>query len=316
MAEKKIVAVVGATGTQGGGVVRAIQRDVKGPFTARGLTRNPASDRAGALRDLGAEVVAADLDDVESLKHAFRGAHGVYCVTNFFEHFAPDREIAQAGNMAAAAKAEGVAHVIWSTLDDTRAWMPLSDDRMPTLMGKYKVPHFDAKAEANERFTDAGVPVTFLYTSFYWDNFIYLGSGPKPRPDGELALTFPLGDARLPAMAAEDIGKCAYGIFRAGQEYIGRTVGVCGEQLTGNEMAAALTRALGRTVHYNDVPPEVYRSFGFPGAEDVGNMFQFMRDFNEDVCRSRDPATARALNPELLTFQDWLDRYADRIPLD
>ena len=106
--------------------------------------------------------------------------------------------MAQAGNMAQAAKAAGVQHVIWSTLEDTRDFVPLDDDRMPTLQGKYKVPHFDAKGEADHVFTDAGVPTTFLLTSFYWENFIYFGMGPKRGEDGKLALTFPMGDAKLP----------------------------------------------------------------------------------------------------------------------
>src|ERR1039458_1485816 len=135
--------------------------------------------------------------------------------------------------MAGAAKAAGLDHVIWSTLEDTRRWVPLGDNRMPTLMGKYKVPHFDAKGEANALFSAAGVPVTFLLTSFYWDNFIHFGMGPQKGPDGRLAITFPMRDKKLPGIAAEDIGKCAYGIFKRGGEFIGKTVGISGEQLTG-----------------------------------------------------------------------------------
>ncbi len=144
MAEKKVIAVVGATGAQGGGLVRAITSDPDSPFTARALTRDTTTDKAKALAELGAEVVAANIDDVESLKTAFAGAHGAYCVTFFWEHFSPEMEIAQATAMAQAAKEADVQHVIWSTFEDTRNWVPLSDDRMPTLMEKYKVPLFDA----------------------------------------------------------------------------------------------------------------------------------------------------------------------------
>lgn len=316
MAEKKIIAVVGATGAQGGGLVRAILHDPRGGFAVRAITRDAQSDKAKALARLGAEVVAADVDDEASLRKAFEGAHGAYCVTFFWAHFSPEKELAEVGHMARAAKAAGVQHVIWSTLEDTRRWVPLSDNRMPTLMGKYKVPHFDAKGEANRLFTDLGVPTTFLLTSFYWDNFIFFGMGPKKGPDGQLAITLPMDDKKLPGMAAEDIGKCAYGIFKKGREFIGRTVGITGEHLTGAQMAAAFTRALGRTVRYNPVPPEVYRGFGFPGAEDLGNMFQFKRDFQEAFCGARDPAVARALNPELQTFEQWLTRNKDRIPLE
>ena len=316
MAEKKMIAVVGATGAQGGGLVRAILNDKESGFTARALTRTPNSDKAKALATLGVEVVAADIDNSESVKKAFDGAYGAFCVTNFWEHFSAEKEVAQARNMAQAAKQAGVQHVIWSTLDDTRKKVPLSDNRMPTLMGKYKVPHFDGKGEADPLFTQAGVPTTFLLTSFYWDNMIYFGMGPKKGPDGKLAITMPMGDKKLPGIAAEDIGKCALGIFRKGKEYIGKTVGIAGEHLTGAQMAAAMTKALGKEVRYNDVPPEVYRSFGFPGADDLGNMFQYKRDFEQDFCGARDLKVSRSLNPELQTFDQWLAKNKGRIPLE
>lgn len=316
MANKKIIAVVGATGAQGGGLVRAILNDKESGFAVRALTRNVNSDKAKALAQQGIEVVAADIDDVESVKKAFDGAYGAFCLTNFWEHFSAEKEVAQAKNMAKAAKQAGVQHVIWSTLEDTRKWVPLSDNRMPTLQGKYKVPHFDGKGEADQVFGQAGAPTTLLLTSFYWDNMIYFGMGPKKGPDGKLAITMPMGDKKLPGIAAEDIGKCALGIFKKGREYIGKTVGIAGEHLTGAQMAASLTKALGREVRYNDVPPEVYRSFGFPGADDLGNMFQFKRDFNDDFCAARNLAVSRALNPELQTFDQWLGQAKNRIPLE
>ncbi len=315
MAEKKIIAVVGATGAQGGGLVRAILNEPHSGFTARAITRDANSDKAKELAKLGAEVVAADIDDAESLKRAFAGAYGAFCVTFFWAHFSPDKELAEAKAMAQAAKHAGLQHVIWSTLEDTRQWVPLSDNRMPTLQGKYKVPHFDAKGEANQFFTALGLPVTLLNTSFYWDNFVYFGMGPKKGTDDKLAITMPMGDKKLPGIAAEDIGKCAFGIFKKGREFIGKTVGIAGEHLTGAQMAAALTKALGQEVRYNDVPPEVYRSFGFPGADDVGNMFQFKRDFNQDYCGARNLDFSRTLNPALQTFEKWLAQNKSLIPL-
>ncbi|AGA33810.1 HSCARG protein [Thioalkalivibrio nitratireducens DSM 14787] len=282
----------------------------------RALTRHAASEKARELAALGGEVVEANLDDPESLQRAFQGAHGAYCVTNFWEHFSPDKELAQAGNLAQAAKAAGVEHVIWSTLEDTRRWVPLTDDRMPTLMERYKVPHFDAKGEAEHLFSELGLPTTFLLTSFYWDNLIHFGLGPKRGHDGVLAIAFPMGNRKLPGIAAQDIGRCAYGVFRQGQEHIGKTVGIAGEHLSGPEMAVALTEALGQEVRYHDVPPEVYRGLGFPGAEDLGNMFQFKRDFNDDFCRARDPERARSLNPGLQNFRQWLAENGTRIPID
>lgn len=315
MADRKIIAVVGATGAQGGGLVRAALADPQGGFAVRALTRNPGSDKGRALASAGAEVVAADLDDVTSLERAFAGVHGAFCLTNFWEHFSVDKELAQAGNMARAAKSAGVRHAIWSTLEDTRKWVPLESDRMPTLQGKYKVPHFDGKGEADEKFRQAGVPITFLLTAFYWENFIYFGSGPKPGADGELALTFPLGEAKLPGIAVEDIGKCAYAIFRRGEEFVGKTVGIAGEHLSGAEMAAAMSAALGRKIRYVDVPPEVFRNFGFPAADDIGNMFQFKRDFTDYYRGARSLEFTRSLNPELQSFSAWLERNKGQIPL-
>ena len=315
MAEKKIIAVLGATGAQGGGLVRAILADRNGEFAARAITRHPDSEKGRALEAAGAEVVAADLDDQKSLERAFTGVHGVFAVTNFWEHFSPERELTQAGNIARAAKAAGVKHVVWSTLEDTRQFVPLTDDRMPTLGGKYKVPHFDAKGEADQLFRDAGVPTTFLLTSFYWDNLIYFGAGPQRTPDGSLALIFPMDEKLLPAIAVEDIGKAAYAIFKRGGEFIGQTVGIAGQHLTGEQMASALSRALGQEIRYLNVPPEVYRSFGFPGADDLGNMFQFKRDFNEYFCGARNLEFSRSLNPELQTFDQWLAAHAEKIPL-
>lgn len=314
--QKKIIAVVGATGAQGGGLARAILADQDGEFAVRALTRKPDSEPARQLDERGAEVVRADLDDPESVERAFEGAYGAFCVTNFWEEFSPEKELAQARTMAEAAARAGHRHVIWSTLDDTRRWVPLSDDRMPTLMERYKVPHFDAKGEADAFFREAGVPTTFLQTVFYWDNFIHFGLGPKEDEEGILTLTFPLDDKKLPSMAAEDIGKCALGVLKRGEEFVDRTVGIAGGYPTGEEMAAVLTDALGREVRYRSIPPEVYRNLGFPGADDLGNMFQFKRDFNEEYCASRDVELARELNPELMSFEDWAAAWADRIPLE
>ena len=316
MSEKKIIAVMGATGAQGGGLVRAILADPGGDFAVRAVTRKASSEKAQELAKLGAEVVEADVDDVESLKKAFAGAHGAYCVTFFWEHFSPEKETAHIRAMATAAKEAGVEHVVWSTLEDTRKWVPLSDDRMPTLMDKYKVPHFDAKGEGDAIFTELGVPTTFLLTSFYWDNLIHFGMGPKKGPDGVLAITMPMGEGKLPGIAAADIGRAAYGIFKKGPGLAGQTVGIAGEHLTGAEMAAALGRAQGQEIRYNDVPPDVYRGFGFPGAEDLGNMFQFKRDFQDVFCGARPVDKSRELNPSLQSFDAWLAENKDRIPLE
>lgn len=315
MSEKKIIAVLGSTGAQGGGLVRAILDDPSGGFIVRAITRDPLSDKAKALAALGAEVVAGDVDDEASLQRAFAGAYGAYCVTFFWTHFSPEKERAEAAAIARAAKAAGLRHVIWSTLEDTRQRVPVSDPRMPTLQGNYKVPHFDAKGESNQEFLAAGVPTTLLYTSFYWDNLIHFGMGPRKGQDGKAVFALPMGDKKLPGIAAEDIGRCAYGVFQRGDELIGKSVGIAGEHLTGREMAAALGQALGQPVDYYPVPFDDYRKLGFPGADDLGNMFQYKHDFEAEFCGARSVTFSRALNPRLQTFAEWLDANKGRISI-
>ena len=315
MSNPRIIAVVGATGAQGGGLVRAILADPSSGFRARAITRKASGDKAAELRKLGVEVVEADLDNEDSLAKAFDGAYGAYCVTNYWEHFTPAKEVSQAGNMALAAKSANLKHVVWSTLEDTRKRVPLSDNRMPTLMEHYKVPHFDAKGDADSAFVDAGVPTTYLLTAFYWENLIYFGMGPKKGPDGKFTFTLPMGKAKLSGIAAEDIGKSAYGIFKQGTKWIGKRVGIAGDHVTGAQMAADLSKALGKDVAYNEVSPAVYRGFGFPGADDLGNMFQYYTEFEQEFVAARSVDTARSLNPELLTFKGWLSQFGSRIPV-
>lgn len=313
MANSKVIAVVGSTGAQGGSLARAILADPAGGFACRAITRDPNKDKARALAAKRAEVVQADLDDVDSLRKAFGGAYGAFCVTNFWEHFSAEKEKAQARNLADAAKASGLKHVIWSTLEDTRKLMVPGDKRMPMLQEKYRVPHFDAKAEADAFF--AGLPVTYLVTSFYWDNIYAFGLAPKKGDDGVYGWTFPMGDKRLAGIAVEDIGKVAYGIFKAGQQHIGKTVGITAENLTMDQISEKLARGLGVRVKYTAVEPDAYRGFGFPGADELGNMFQVYRDFEKEVLGARSSDVARSLNPSLQSFDQWLAANKTKITL-
>lgn len=313
MSDKKLIAIFGATGAQGGGLARAIANDPNSPFIARAITRHPDSDKARALAALGIEVVAADADDPSTLDAALAGAYGAFCVTNFWEHFSAEREGEQASAMARATKRAGVQHVVWSTLEDTRNWVPLDDNRLPTLNGKYKVPHFDGKGAVDDVFAKEGAPTTYMMAAFYWENFIYFGMGVRPGENGELVLTLPLGGVKLPGIGAEDIGRCAYGIFKRGTSTVGQRIGIAGDSLSGADMAAKMAKALGRPVHFYDVPFDTYRGLGFPGAEDLGNMFQFQAIRGEEFQRSRDPIASRALNPALQDFDAWLAVNASRM---
>lgn len=310
-----IITVFGATGAQGGGLARAILEDPDRRFAVRAVSRKPDSDAALALARAGAEVVVADLDDASSVQRALDGAYGAFFMTNFWEHFSAERELAQAHVMAAAAAQAGIRHAIWSTLEDSREQLPADGIRMPVLQGKYNIPHFDAKGEANRFFARQRVPTTYLYTSGYWENLIHFGMGPKRRADGTLALAFPTGEKKIPWIAAEDIGRSAFGVFLRGDSQIGRHVGIAGDHLTGAELATHLGSALGQRVEYEAVTADEYRALGFPGADELGNMFQFKRDFEESYCARRNLDDARSLNPRMATFPQWLAQNKARIPL-
>ena len=306
--EAKIIAVVGGAGATGGGLARAILADPAGGYACRAITRTPDSTAARALADQGATVMRADLDDLDSLVAAFDGAYGAFCLTSFFEHFDPEREVTQAANLARAAAAAGVQHAIWSTAEDTRRRYPLSDDRMPTLLGRFKVPQWDAKSEGDVRFDDVGVPTTYLLTPFHWEAWVFGLGAPQPGPDGVLTATMPLGDALLPGIAAEDIGRCAYAVFRGGEEFLGKTIGIAGEHVTGERLAAGLARVYDEPVRYQSLPVEVFRSLPVPGIGVAANMFQYVAECNDDYCRPRDVRLARRLNPSLLGFDAWVSR--------
>jgi len=313
MADKKIIAVIGATGAQGGGVVRAILADADGQFTARAITRKPASEKARALAAQGVEVVAGDADDPATLEEAFAGAYGAFCVTNFWEHGEPERELRQATALARATKKAGLQHVIWSTLEDTRKDVPLDDPRLPTLRGGYKVPHFDAKGEADAVFEAEAAPSSYILAAFYWDNLIHFGMGPRRQPDGSLVFALPLGGQKLPGIAAEDIGGCVYGLFKRGPSAARQRFGIAGEILSGDEMAAKLGKAIGQPVKFQDVPFDVYRGLGFPGADDLGNMFEYHMLLGDRFLAARDPKTARELYPATRDFDQWLRDKAGQI---
>jgi uncharacterized protein YbjT (DUF2867 family) len=214
-------------------------------------------------------------------------------------------ELAQAETAARAARDAGVQHLVWSTLEDTRLFFGARDD-VPSLDdGRYKVPHFDAKGEADDLFTKYGVPTTFLRTTFYFDAFITT-MRPTRNADGTLTITLPMGEKRLSGIASEDIGRNALAILKR-PDLIGQTVSVAGDHLTGDQYAAALTEALGEKVTYNSPTLDEYRQYPFPMAVEMANMFQFYAENHDDFTGDRDLAKVRELNPDLESFEMWLD---------
>ncbi|WP_431953707.1 NmrA/HSCARG family protein [Actinacidiphila sp. bgisy167] len=321
MSEQRVIAVVGATGRQGGGLVDAILADTEGQFRVRALTRDASSPAARRLASRGAEVVAADLDDEPSLVAALEGAHGAFVMTNFWAELTPEQEAArsrvdmeleQAANAARAARAAGVRHVVWSSLEDTRPFFERTGDRVPRPMAGYTVPHMDVKAAADAFFDEMEVPTTFLRTAWFYEN-LFLGMGPVRTEEGELILTIPLAHHRLAAHAAADIGRTALGLFRAGPEYIGRTVGIAGDHLTGEEMAAALSDAVGEKVAYRPYTWDEFRGFGFPHAVEFANNLQFMAENEAEFTAARDVEWTRGINPRLESFTSWAQDHKEAL---
>jgi len=304
MSGKRVITVLGATGTQGGAVARVLLAD--GEFRVRAVTRDAGSGRARELAGLGAEVVEATLDDRGSLRTAFDGAYGAFLVTPYWEHRSPTRELAEVENLIGAAAAAGLQHVVWSTLEDTREAIAADDDRMPTIDGGYRVPHFDVKGGAADAlFARSGLPTTYLLVSFYWDNLLALQK-PQRDPDGTLALHLPIGDTAIAGTSSDDIGHAVLQVLRRPAETIGATIPVAGEHLTGDQIAAALGAVIGEPVAYRPPTPEQVRGLGFPGADELGNMFQYYAEFPESYLGRRDLEVARAFNPQWLTLADFL----------
>ncbi|MFS8097355.1 NmrA/HSCARG family protein [Lentzea alba] len=309
MSEQKIIAVVGATGVQGGAVSRALLAD--GEFAVRALTRSVDSAGAQELAALGAEVVAADLYDVDSLRKAFDGAYGAYLVTPFFTHLSAAKELEEVGNLVTAAA--GLQHVVWSTLEDTREVISLDDDRMPTLDEKYKVPHFDVKGgEADALFEKAGLPTTYVRMSFYWNNMLR-DLAPRRGEDGTLSLSLPMGDSKISGIAGEDIGKAVVSVLKRPSETIGQTIGLGTEHLTGEQVAEAFSAVLGETVKYEPLSHNGFRGLGFPAAIELGNMFQYYTEFPQHILSRRETAQTRSIVPTWLTLKEFLAAHREEI---
>lgn len=338
--DKKLIAVMGATGAQGGAVIQAFHTlatkndsNSSSIYEIRAISRNPNSKKAKALVEglLVKEVVKADADDEDSLVAAFQGCYGAFVVTDFWQDCNVQHEIETTRTIQNAAKRARLQHVVLSTLDDTRTLIEKADNKdtwkvlPPTELGMY-VPHFDGKGQAAEEFAKH-VPTTKLLTTFYLENFINLGMGPRKQKNNKessdassYAITFPMGNSKLSMVSTLDIGKVACACFQNPEMTIGKTVGVQSDALTCEEIAQCFSQALGVPVVYNDVSEEVYAEFlGFPGAEDLANMFRFYKEFEVYFVNSRTKALsedASLMNKVkelggLYTFQSWLDANVD-----
>jgi uncharacterized protein YbjT (DUF2867 family) len=293
---KKKILVFGATGGQGGSVARELLK--RGRFDVRAITRNPQSPAAQALRALGAEVVQGDLDDRATLDAALEGVYGVFGVTNFWEHF--EKEGEQGRTLVEAVAAANVQHFILSSLP------PIAK----ATNGALNSPHFDLKAEHEELTRKLGIPATFVHVAFYYENFLAFFP-PRPTGDGSYQFGFPQGDTPLAAVAVEDVGLIVAPLFEQPEKYIGRTLKVVGDELPASVYAEAMSRATGLDVKYAHIPREVFAGFGFPGASDVADMFEFYRIHTPS--RVAEIAENRAIAPGMQTFDQWLQKNGEKL---
>jgi uncharacterized protein YbjT (DUF2867 family) len=286
---RKLIAVVGATGQQGGSVVRALQ--AQGQFAVRALTRDP-----GKHRNLADEVVAADLGRPETLKAAFAGAHGVFVVTNAWE--SGTDELKQATAAVRAAKDAGVQHFIWSTLPDVEA----------ISRGKLQVPHFTHKAKAEQIVREAGFANhTFVIAPFYYQNLTG-ALAPQKQADGSVGWALPI-DPTVRAIHMGDIGEIGNivaGAF-AHPELVGHGehLPLVGDFMSFNEVLATLNRQ-GHMFSFKRVPKEVFANF-FPGAAELAEMFAHFESNTYLGSNSRDAIALanRVAGRQPTKFAEW-----------
>jgi uncharacterized protein YbjT (DUF2867 family) len=256
---RKRIAVIGATGQQGGAVVRALQ--ASGQFNVRALTRDPDKHRARAD-----EVVLADMDRPETLGNAFAGAHGVFLVTNFWEPGTDELE--QATAAIRAAKAAGVQHFIWSTLPDVEA----------ISRGKLHVPHFTGKAKIDRIVTEAGFANhTFVIAPMYYQNLVG-ALAPQKQADGSFGWALPI-DPTVRGIHMGDIselGNIVAGAFaRPDQAGRGEHLPLVGDFMSFNEIVVTLNRQ-GHRFSFKQVPKELFAT-SFPGAAEIAATFAYFQ---------------------------------------
>ncbi|XP_075035196.1 nmrA-like family domain-containing protein 1 [Mixophyes fleayi] len=294
MSGKKVIVVFGATGAQGGSVADALLQD--GGFAVRAVTRDTSKPAAVKLQEAGAEVVSADLDNEKSLEAALTGAYGAFLVTNFWEHFSKEKEVAQGKLIADLTKKLGLTFVVFSGLENVKK----------LTGGKLDVLHFDGKGEVEEYFREIGVPMASVRLPCYYENLLTFFR-PQKNKDGEgYSLAIPMGDVLLDGMSVKDLGPVVLSILKSPSQYTGKDIGLSTEKLTVEQFAAIMSKITGKTIKDAKVPPEAYEKLGFPGAGELANMFRFYI-----MKPDRDIELTLKLNPKAKKFQEWMEQNKD-----
>lgn len=293
MEDKKLVVVFGATGAQGGSVARTLLED--GTFRVRAVTRNPGKKAAKELRLRGAEVVQGDQDDEASMELALTGAHAAFIVTNYWENCSQEQEVKQGKLLADLAKRLGLRYVVYSGLENIKK----------LTAGRLAAGHFDGKGEVEEYFRDIGVPMTSVRLPCYFENLLSYFL-PHIAPDGKsYLLSLPMGDIPMDSMSVADLGPVVLSLLKM-PEYVGQNLGLSTCRHTVAEYAALLSKHTGKAVRDAQTTPEDYENFGFPGAQDVANMFRFYA-----MKPDRNIELTLKLNPKARTLDQWLEQHKE-----
>ncbi|XP_073414746.1 nmrA-like family domain-containing protein 1 [Dendrobates tinctorius] len=290
MADKKVFVVFGASGAQGGSVAAALLDD--GTFEVRAVTRDTSKPAAVKLKEAGAEVVSADLDDEKSLEAALSGAYGAFLVTNFWEHFSKEKEITQGKLIADLSKRLALEIVVFSGLENVKK----------LTEGKLEVLHFDGKGEIEEYFREIGVPMTSVRLPCYYENLLTFFRPQKNKDDDGYSLAIPMGDVPLDGMSVTDLGGVVVSILKAPSDHVGKNIGLSTEKLTVAQYAAIMSKVTGKDIKDAKITPEAYEKLGFPGAEEMANMFRFYITKPD-----RDVDVTLKLNPKAKTFKPWME---------
>lgn len=289
MEQKKIILVTGATGAQGGSVAKFLLEE--GKFAVRCLTRNPTSGEAMELAAGGAEVVQGSFDDMDSLLYAMQNVYGVFGVTNFWEHF--EKEYQQGKNLVNAVAASNVDYFIYSSLP---AAEKISN-------GKYKLPHFDIKADLQEYAKSLKPDASFVHVAGYYENFSSFCL-PQKSVDGNYYLQLPQGDTKYASVSVEDLGGVIRTMFRFPEAYKKRTVGVVGADMHCADYASIMSKVLRKNIIYRKISREDYIAQGFPGAEELGNMYTYNKSYIPN--RQLDLIESYGLYPAMQSFESWM----------
>jgi len=292
---KNLIAVTGATGLQGGSVIRFLLDD--GGFAVRAVTRNVESPKAKELAAKGVEVVQANQDDPASLKKAFEGAYGVFGLTTFWEHFDMDKETQQGKNLVDAAKAAGVQHFVWSSLER-------SDD--PVIL------HCNSKAAVADYLKTAGIPYTLVVPGFYFENFLLQPFQALKKEDGKLVADWPLfvTDGPIGGFSVSDFGAYAFKAFIDPHVWNGKQLDVDSEVFTVRQYVELLSKASGQPIAIKEVDQKA-----FDAAKDIPGMFEIwatakvLNVMGNELLKTQ----PKKLYPEATTLAEFVQAHAQAL---